>query len=102
MTIREKFEAAGQGGVFRFFDSLDDGAKNALLGQLEQVDLDELGSLLKELVFKTAPAEAGIDFSKLSPAPFKPLPADKASDPEWAEAKKSARTPYARAGSRRS
>lgn len=34
MTIREKFEAAGQGGVFRFFDSLDDGAKNALLGQL--------------------------------------------------------------------
>lgn len=88
MTIREKFEAAGQGGVFRFFDSLDDGAKNTLLGQLEQVDLGELDSLLKELVFKTAPAEAGIDFSKLSPAPFKPLPADRASDPEWAEAKK--------------
>ena len=88
MTIREKFEAAGQGGVFRFFDSLDDGAKNALLGQLEQVDLGELDSLLKELVFKTAPAEAGIDFSKLSPAPFKPLPTDRASDPEWAEAKK--------------
>lgn len=32
MTIREKFEAAGQGGVFRFFDSLDDGAKTRCSG----------------------------------------------------------------------
>ena len=69
MTIMEKFEAAGQGGVFRFFDSLDDGAKEALLGQLEQVNLAELGPLLKELVSKISPAEAGIQADTTSASP---------------------------------
>ncbi len=88
MDLREKFAKAGQEGVFKYFDGLDDESKKSLLAQLEQVDLDELDRLLKELVFKTDKAESGVDFSKLQPAPFAPLPADKAADPEWAEAKK--------------
>lgn len=88
MTLQEKFNAAGQGEVFKYFDSLDEASKKALLAQLEQVDLDELNSLLNELVFKTTSAPATIDFEKLIPAPFAPLPANKATDPKWAEAKK--------------
>lgn len=87
MTIQEKFSNAGQSQVFKFFDSLSDEEKKSLLAQLEQVDLGELNTLLDELVFKTQTAESGIDFAKLSPAPFTPLPEDKASDPVWKEAK---------------
>ena len=53
MDLREKFAKAGQEGVFKYFDGLDDESKKSLLAQLEQVDLDELDSLLKELFFKT-------------------------------------------------
>ena len=87
MTIQENFSNAGQSQVFKFFDSLSEEEKKNLLAQLEQVDLGELNTLLDELVFKTQTAESGIDFSKLSPAPFTPLPEDKASDPIWKEAK---------------
>ena len=87
MTIQEKFSNAGQSQVFKFFDSLSEEEKKSLLAQLEQVDLGELNTLLDELVFKTQTAESGIDFAKLSPAPFTPLPEDKASDPVWKEAK---------------
>lgn len=85
--LKNKFEAAGQGHVFKYFDKLSEGEKSALLAQLEQVDLAELDELNKELVFAEAKG-AAIDFSKLEPAPYKPLPADKASDPEWREAKR--------------
>ncbi len=85
--LKNKFEAAGQGHVFKYFDKLSEGEKSALLAQLEQVDLAELDELNKELVFAEAKG-AAIDFSKLEPAPYKPLPADKASDPEWRKAKR--------------
>lgn len=85
--LKNKFEAAGQGHVFKYFDKLSEGEKSALLAQLELVDLAELDELNKELVFAEAKG-AAIDFSKLEPAPYKPLPADKASDPEWREAKR--------------
>ena len=58
MDLREKFAKAGQEGVFKYFDGLDDESKKSLLAQLEQVDLDELDRLLKELVFKTDKAES--------------------------------------------
>ncbi len=83
---RTKFEQAGQGHVFKYFDSLSKNEQNALLAQLEMVDLDELDHLNKTLVFAEN-TDAGIDFSKLQPAPYEPLPADKAADPKWSEAK---------------
>lgn len=85
--LRKSFEDAGQGHVFKYFDSLDAESKATLLAQLEMVDLDELDRLNKTLVFAQN-AKAGIDFAKLTPAPYTPCPADKANDPEWAKAKK--------------
>ena len=87
MSLKEKFEAAGQGQVFEFFESLDGEQKRALESQLEQVDLNELERLNRELVFG-GDKGAAMDFSKLKPAPYIPLPSDKTKAPEWAEAKK--------------
>ena len=84
--LKEKFTAAGQGHVFKYFDELDEAQKSALTAQLEQVDLDELATLNKELVFGQESSQS-IDFSKLSPAPYQALPKDKSSDPLWAKAK---------------
>ena len=63
--LKEKFTAAGQGHVFKYFDELDEAQKSALTAQLEQVDLDELATLNKELVFGQESSQS-IDFSKLS------------------------------------
>jgi UDP-N-acetylglucosamine/UDP-N-acetylgalactosamine diphosphorylase len=41
----ERFEAAGQGHVFRFLDELDDGAARALLDQAATLDLSEVATL---------------------------------------------------------
>lgn len=84
--IFESFKNAGQEGVFRFYDELSDCEKKSLLTQLEQVDLDELAALNKELVFGGG-GISSIDYGKLKPAPYAHLPEDKASDPLWAEAK---------------
>ena len=88
MQLQEKFQAAGQGGVFKYFAELDEQSQNALVAQLEQVDLAELDKLLNTLVFKAGTNEDTIDFAKLTPAPFFPLPEDKENDAVWAEAKK--------------
>ncbi len=85
--LKQKFESAGQGHVFEFFETLTDSGKSDLLGQLEQVDLSELKALNDELVFSGGKRD-DIDFSKLTPAPYKPLPADKISDAEWSSAKR--------------
>ena len=86
-TLKQKFIDAGQAHVFKYFDSLTDEEKSALLAQLEQVDLDELKSLNDELLFSKTESTA-IDFTKLQPAEYAPLPADKISDAKWQEAKK--------------
>ncbi|MBO5255775.1 MAG: UDPGP type 1 family protein [Opitutales bacterium] len=84
--LKQKFEQAGQGHVFKFFDELDDSQKKALIEQLEMVDLQELDYLNKTLVFAEN-TEAGIDFEKLLPAPYASLPKDKNTDTKWLEAK---------------
>lgn len=84
--LRERFEKAGQGHVFKYFDALDKGEQEALLNQLKMVDLDELERLNKTLVFAKN-TDAGIDFSKLTPAPYIPLPPEKDADAQWAKAK---------------
>jgi UDP-N-acetylglucosamine/UDP-N-acetylgalactosamine diphosphorylase len=43
---RATFESLGQGGVFRFFDSLDEAGRRKLLGQLESIDAKNLTSLI--------------------------------------------------------
>jgi len=85
MDLKSKFEKAGQGHVFKYFDTLGQTQKSELLEQLGQVDLEELDRLNRELIFSKSGGEA-LDFSKLEPAPYKPLPQSKRDDPEWRKA----------------
>ncbi len=87
MDLLERFEQAGQGHVFKFFDKLDKSGQSELVKQLEQVDLPLLGRLNNELVFRAPGETPSRDFSKLKPAPYRVLPADKDSVPAWVEAK---------------
>lgn len=86
MDLKKNFENAGQAHVFKYFDELDQNQKDALIAQLEQVDLAELDSL-KKIHLGEAKSEE-MNFEKLQPAPYFPLPKDKASDPKWQEAKR--------------
>ncbi len=86
-NLRKKFIEAGQDHIFKYFDSLTSEEQASLIAQLEQIDLDELKALNDELLFSKQSA-ATVDFSKLKPADYAPLPADKTSDAKWQEAKK--------------
>ena len=84
--LKQKFEQAGQAHVFKFFDELSAEEQNALVKQLKMIDLQELDRLNQSLVFAEN-TEIGIDFGKLTPAPYAPLPRNKEENPEWAKAK---------------
>ena len=62
--LRAKFEAAGQGHVFRWWDELGDRARRRLARQLEAVDLERLPELQAAIEALKAPAARN-----LSPAP---------------------------------
>ncbi|MEM8712956.1 MAG: UDPGP type 1 family protein [Planctomycetota bacterium] len=66
--LRNRYEEAGQGHVFRFWDSLDGEAKTRFAAELQAVDLDlvaRLGGLLRAPETKSAP--------NLAPPEFFPL-----------------------------
>ncbi|MEM0965613.1 MAG: UDPGP type 1 family protein [Verrucomicrobiota bacterium] len=84
-TLKEEFERAGQGQVFRFWDGLSEEQKEGLVSQLEAVDLDEIQRLVDTLVL--GDGEASTDFTQLEPAPFIALPEAGGSASEWAEAR---------------
>ena len=84
-ALREKFKAAGQEQVFRFWDQLSAEERDALAAQARQIDLKEIDRLVADLVF--GKGAQGIDLSDLEPAPYTPLPANGGEAVEWAEAK---------------
>ena len=43
--IKARFEANGQGHVFRFWGDLDASEKNALLSQVREIDVEDLGRI---------------------------------------------------------
>ena len=86
MDTREAFEIGGQGHVFGFWDDLDDNEKSSLLEQAEEIDLEELDSLVANLV-KGDSVELEVDYSKLRPAPYEPMPFDMDEDRSWSSAK---------------
>lgn len=47
-AIRAKFEAAGQGHVFQWWDELDEDSRNILLEQLRSIDLAQLRELCEK------------------------------------------------------
>lgn len=83
--IIESFKSAGQGHVFKFWDTLSDSEKSDFVRELKEVDLSEIDNLYKTLI---APKNAvsSYDYSKLIPADYKKLPADKKADAKWQEA----------------
>jgi UDP-N-acetylglucosamine/UDP-N-acetylgalactosamine diphosphorylase len=80
----ETFEQAGQGHVFAFFEQLDSTAREALLEQAAEIDLEEIARLKTDLI--DAKASAGEDWSRLQPAPFEARPENGGNEAAWTEA----------------
>src|SRR5690349_6098011 len=81
----EKFQQAGQGHVFAFFDRLNAAEQRQLLDEAAEIDLAELDRLTRTLLgSKTA---AGVNLDGLAPAPYEKHPARDGDPAAWAKAK---------------
>lgn len=84
-ALIEKFQAAGQGQVFAFWDRLDAAAREGLLAQAGEVDLAEVARLHRTLVAQAG--GAGVSLDGLSPAPYEKLPGQGGDAVTWARAR---------------
>lgn len=84
-ALRQRFAAAGQEQVFRFWPELNDAQRAALVAQAREIDLAEIARLTETLV--RGPGSAGIDVSGLEPAEYIRLPEHGGDRTAWAEAK---------------
>ncbi len=84
-SIRNAFEEAGQGQVFRFWDELDGQSQEQLLRQASTIDLGELAALVAEHV--TGSHESVIDLAGLEPAPYVALPDNGGDAALWESAR---------------
>ncbi len=82
----DRFQRAGQGQVFAFFDQLTPAEQQNLLSEAGEIDLAEVEQLNRTLVAKTAGA-VGVDLEGLAPAPYELLPANGGDAAAWAAAK---------------
>ncbi|MDP0499278.1 MAG: UDPGP type 1 family protein [Verrucomicrobiota bacterium JB022] len=80
----EKFNAAGQGQVFRFWDRLDAGQQKQLLQQASEIDLDEVKRLFHDLVQGDGGEGAGLE--GLEPAPYQAHPSQGGNLDQWKKA----------------
>ncbi|MEM7011352.1 MAG: UDPGP type 1 family protein, partial [Verrucomicrobiota bacterium] len=81
MNLKASFEAAGQGHVFAFYNELCDQEQEALIDQLQQIDLKELAQLTD-----CEGAESAVDLNGIEPAEFRPLPKTDEERLEWSSA----------------
>ncbi len=81
----EKFQEAGQGHVFAFFDRLSPAEQEGLLAEAAEIDLAELARLTGGLLAKNAAPTVNLD--GLAPAPYVPLPANGGDAAAWARAR---------------
>ena len=88
-TLKEKFEAAGQGHVFRFWDELDEEARQRFLKQLEKIDLDLVTQLVRDFVKNPQKAKFR---GKLEPAEVIPIPRTPAQREEAEKARQAGET----------
>jgi UDP-N-acetylglucosamine/UDP-N-acetylgalactosamine diphosphorylase len=49
-SLRARFEKAGQGHLFAFWETLDAEARARLVAQVEEIDLEEIDHLVETLV----------------------------------------------------
>ena len=71
-SLRRRWESAGQGHVFRFFDSLDAAGKQRLTGQLAQFDPDHLNQLAGQYVKHKPPINIPRDIQPVKAFPREP------------------------------
>ena len=84
-SLIEQFGAAGQEQVFAFYDALNDAQKAHLVEQAREIDLNELAQLNRTLV--RGEGAADVDYSRLQPAPFEPLPQHGGDAAAWQSAR---------------
>jgi UDP-N-acetylglucosamine/UDP-N-acetylgalactosamine diphosphorylase len=81
----EKYQRAGQGQVFAFFDALTPDQQKHLLDEATEIDLAEIDRLTRTLLAKGgAPA---VNLAGLAPAPFEKRPEHGGDAASWAQAK---------------
>lgn len=80
-----KFQQAGQGQVFAFFDRLSADEQSRLLSEAAEIDLEEIARLTRTLLPKGA--AAGVDLTGLEPAQYEALPKHGGDPAAWAQAK---------------
>jgi UDP-N-acetylglucosamine/UDP-N-acetylgalactosamine diphosphorylase len=86
-SVRQTFDAAGQGHVFRFFDRLSPSSQASLLRQAAGIDLAEIDHLVRTLVRGTGGSGAAAkDYGGIAPAPYIPLPGSGGDAARWREA----------------
>ena len=83
--IQSLFESAGQGHVFRFFDSLGHSEQRLLIRQAEAIDLGELRNLIETLVLQHGDGEEST--GDIEPAPYIPLPEKGGCRSDWEKAR---------------
>jgi UDP-N-acetylglucosamine/UDP-N-acetylgalactosamine diphosphorylase len=74
--LRTTWESAGQGQVFRFYDSLDPAARQKLQTQLEQFDPQHLGDLARQYVTHKPPVNIPKDIQPVKAFPREPHTAE--------------------------
>jgi UDP-N-acetylglucosamine/UDP-N-acetylgalactosamine diphosphorylase len=75
-TLRRTWESAGQGHVFRFFDSLDQSGKQKLASQLDQLDPNHLNDLARQYVTHKPPVNIPKDIQPVKAFPREPVTAE--------------------------
>jgi len=85
IELIEKFQRAGQGQVFAFFERLGPDEQRRLLEEAAEIDLAEIERLTRTLLAKNA--AAGVDLVGLAPASYEALPEHGGAASEWANAK---------------
>jgi UDP-N-acetylglucosamine/UDP-N-acetylgalactosamine diphosphorylase len=70
-AIRRRVADAGQDHVFRFWDDLSEEGRRRLLGQLADIDFEQLRGLVETHIHHPTPPGLPAD---MEPAPFIPLP----------------------------
>lgn len=73
-ALRNTWESAGQGQLFRFFDTLDAAGKQRLAGQLEALDPKHLAELAETYVRRRPPVSIPNDIRPVKAFPREPGP----------------------------
>ncbi|MCC5833129.1 MAG: UDPGP type 1 family protein [Opitutales bacterium] len=83
--LRQAFEQAGQGHVFRFWDQLDESQQSNLLSEAAEIDLEEINRLSDTLVM--GGQEESFDSDGLEPAPYRAHPSNGGDAALWQRAR---------------